>query len=183
MARKIYAAEYSRNAVLEIKEAVKTVQRGDWKEYHGRVVVRAATLETGDRHKEVMMSLSPVECYRLGLVIKQIVKSQQPVRKKVIIHQPEEGKFSELIAEYWRNNNREGYAIILQLREGDNVTVKVNVPIEKINFLALGDFFQSLNTLLRWRELKKVESSDSNEQEVPEEEPLEIDDDLDDIDL
>lgn len=183
MARKIYCAEYSRNSVLEVKEAVKVSQRGDWKEYHGRVVVRAATLESGDNHKEIAMSLSPVECFKIGLVIKQVAKATQPTRKKVIIHQPEEGKYSELVVEHWQNGNRSGYAVILQLREGDNVVTKVNIPLEKVNFLALGEFFKDLNTLLRWKDAVKVESGGEPE-ETPPEEPVELDDDdLDDIDL
>jgi len=183
MARRIYTAEFSRNSVLEVKETAKVKESGEWKEYHGRVVVRAATLQSGDNHREIAMLLSPVECYKIGLVIKQVAKATQPIRKKVIVHKPEESKFSELIVEYWRNDNRSGYAIILQLREGDNV-VKVNVPLEKVNFLALGDFFQSLNTLLRWREVVRIESPEESPEETPNDDlPIDNDDAFDDIEL
>ena len=182
MARRIYTAEFSRNSVLEVKETAKVKESGEWKEYHGRVVVRAATLQSGDNHREIAMLLSPVECYKIGLVIKQVAKATQPIRKKVIVHKPEESKFSELIVEYWRNDNRSGYAIILQLREGDNV-VKVNVPLDRINFLALGEFFKNLNTLLRWKEIVRVEVEQQEPHEAPADEPVIDDDDLDDIEL
>jgi len=185
MARRIYTSIYSKSAVLEVREAVKVRERGEWKEYLGRTVIRAATLESGDNHKEITMSLSPSECYKLGIVIKQVAKSQQPVKKKVIIHNPEGNKYSEIIVEYWQNGDRKGFAVILQLRERvedrDNILVRINVPIEKIEFLALGDFFQSLNTLLRWREVIKVEQQEPHE--APADEPVIDDDDLDDIEL
>ena len=186
--RKIYSAIYSRNAVLEAKEAAKVSQRGDWKEYHGRLLLRGATLESGENHKEIVMSLEPKECFKLAAVIKQIVKNGG--RKVAIVHKPnqDEERYNEVVVEKWENNGRSGYAIILQVRvkenDRDRIVLKVNVPVDKIELLAFSDFLKELNTILRWRDIVKVEPQEgSNEQEVPPPEPLEIDDDLDDIDL
>jgi len=186
--RKIYTAIYSRNSVLEAKESAKIAQKGEWKEYFGRLQLRAATLTTGDDHRELVMSLTPAECYKLSLVIKQIVKNGG--RKVAILHKPnqEEERYTEVVVEKWENNGRSGYAIILQIRTKENgrdrIELKINVPVDKVELLAFADFLQGLNTLLRWRGAVKVESGGEEPEETPPEEPVEInDDDLDDIDL
>jgi len=51
--------------------------------------------------------------------------------------------------------------------------------------LALADFLLNLNTLLRWREVIKVEQQESSQEPAPAEEELDdlIDDDIDEIEL
>ena len=188
--RKIYTAIYSRNSVLEFREGVKVKQSGDWKEIEGRLIARAATLESGEGHKEIVMSLTPTECYKLGLVAKQVAKSTSPTKKRAIVHNPTDNRWSEILVEYWRNNDRSGYAIILQVKEkeGDNERIvnKINVPTtNKVELLALADFLLNLNTLLRWREVIKVEQQESSQEPAPAEEELDdlIDDDIDEIEL
>jgi hypothetical protein len=175
MRRRIYTAVYSRNSVLELREGRKIKQSGEWKEIEGRLVVRAATLQSQPR--EIIMSLSPAECFRLATTIKHVVKNGG--RKTAIVHRPQqdEAKFSEIIVERWENNGRSGYAIILQIRMDNRIAERINIPTEKLELVALAKFLEDLNTLLRWREVVKVEQ----EQEEAPEDDIVIDDE--DIDL
>jgi hypothetical protein len=182
MARRIFSEIYSRNSVLELKESAKVKTRGEWKEYYGRLLLRAANLETGDNHKEIVMSLSPTECYKLATVIKHVVKNGG--RKTAIVHRPQqdEAKFTEVVVEKWENNGRSGYAIILQIRikenDRDRIETRINIPVEKLELLALASFLENLNTSLRWREVIKVQQEASDE--APADEPI---DDIEDIDI
>ena len=191
MGRKLFTEVYSKNSVLELREVAKTRRSNEWREYYGRLLMRASTLETGDARKEVIMSLSPSECYKLGLLIKQIAKTSQPTKRKVIIHKPDQNveRYTEILVEHWQNNGKSGYSVILQVRKKENerdfIETKVNVPMDKIDFLSLGHFLENLNVLLRWKEVVKVEETpEESPEETEETSDLPIDNnEFDDIEL
>lgn len=171
MAKRIYTSVFSRNAVLEVREGNKVKVNGEWKEIYGRAILRAANLQSGENHQEVIVSLTPTECYKVALAMKQVAKNNEATKKKVLVHKPvqDEEKFTELIVEQWRNNNRTGFAVLLQTRNQQEIEKKVNVAMDKVEFLALADFLQSLNSLLRWKEIIKIETQ---QEEIPVDDPI-----------
>lgn len=178
--RKIYSAIYSKNSVLEVREAGKTKVKNGWKETIGRVILRGATFDHS--HKEIVVSLTPTECFALSIGIKHILKTQEATKKRIVVHKPAENKFTEVYVEHWKNENRDGYAVILRVKNGETTQTLINVPTSKIELMAFAEFLRDLNTIARWKEAVKVEQG-STETPTPtetEEEETEEDEISDD---
>jgi hypothetical protein len=62
----------------------------------------------------------------------------------------------------WERNGRKGFSLILIVKQGEQ-TEKINVACSGEELIALADWMKELNTLLRYKEVIKVEEEGGDE--------------------
>jgi hypothetical protein len=164
MAKRIFYPLYSKSAVAEFEEKQKTKQRNGWIEKTGVLKVRFATLQTGENHKELLSQMSPAECYKFYAKANKVLKGQS-TREEIFVHKQQDQQNAptkRLIVEKWERNGRKGFSLILIVKQGEQ-TEKINVACSGEELIALADWMKELNTLLRYKEVIKVEEEGGDE--------------------
>jgi len=168
MAKRIYYALYSKSAVVEFEEKPKIRQRNGWIEKTGALKVRFATLESGENHKELLSQMNPAECYKFYAKASKVIKGQSN-REEVFVHKQQnqqDAPTKRLIIERWERNGRKGFSVILVVsQQGEQE--KINVACNGEELAALADWMRELNTLLRYKEIIKVEEEEGGDEPPP----------------
>lgn len=185
MAKRIYYALYSKSAVVEFEEKPKVKQKNGWIEKTGALKVRFATLESGENHKELLSQMNPAECFKFYAKANKVIKGQSN-REEVFVHKQQDQQDAptkRLIIEKWERNGRKGFSVILVVKQGEQ-TEKINVACSGEELVALADWMKELNTLLRYKEVIKVEEENGGDEPPPQpddEVPVDDEDLPDDI--
>jgi len=176
---------YAKVTGLEVVAITRSKKKGDYMQKWG--ALRLRFFEMGGQKRSIKVLCDTVEAHRFSRVIKQVVKQKPEKPVQVLIHTYEkDGKkvTTTVSVEYWSRNGKEGFAILLKQKNGDEI--KINVPVSKDEFLFLSDLLQHLAMEQSWftsvkeeveEEVTETPSSPGSVEEVDDLE------DIDDIDL
>ena len=168
MTKRIFYALYSKSAVVEFEEKPKVRQQRNWIEKTGAIRLRFATLRTGENHQELFAQMTPMECYKFYVKALKILKGQSS-QEEVFIHRnndQENASTKRLLIEKWERNGRKGYSLVLLVTQGEE-RKRINVACSGDELLSLTDWMKSLNSLLRYKEVIKVEEEEGGNELPP----------------
>jgi len=167
---------YAKSTGVEITAITRTKRKKGYVNKFG--AIRLRFFQMGEK-KSIKVLLSSPEAHKFSRIIRGVVtkKPNKPIR--VLYHEYEkDGQKvqTSVSVEYWKSKDgkKEGYAILLNQRNGGEV--KINVPVSKDEFLFLADFLHHLSLEQSWFTTEVVEEGTEEAPPVPPPEEEEVSD-------
>jgi len=157
---------YSSKTGLEVVAITRTKKKGEYTNKWGSIRFRFFEMEGEKRSIKVLCDT--VEAHRFARALKHVVSKKPEKPVTILIHKYEKEKKTvktTVFVEYWKNKDREGFAVILKQNNGGEV--KINVPIGKDEALFLADLLQYLAVEQSWFTSVKEEVEPTSEDDVP----------------
>jgi len=148
----------------------------------GRITLRFFQME--NEKVSIRFVLNPIEAHKLARYCKHVATKKPGKKLQVLIHKYEkEGSeiTTRLYVEHWKNqkSGKEGFALILSQKNGNNVDV--NVPVDKDALLYLADLLHHLSMEQSWWSVSKIGEEEPTSTEEPTDTPDEVVDEADEL--